>query len=284
MESCLTILKHVKSSLSKAENRVASYVENKPKDVIALNITELAKEANTSTSAVIRLYKKLGINSYSEFKLTLAKEIFSEKEASGPFLLDLSKGDSIHSITQRISDTVINSIESLKYVLDSNQVTKVVQAILSSKNILLAGIGASSLVANDFYQKLIRLGIQCVCPIDTDLQLVHSCSLGSKDLCIIVSYSGETPAMIALAKSVKENNGLVVAITRVGPNSLSKLSDLIINIPNSESLYRQGATLSRLNQLLVVDILYSALIVNKKDSAAKIKGTWQAILSSRRNN
>ncbi len=83
--------------------------------------------------------------------------------------------------------------------------------------------------------------------------------------------------MLTVAQKAKQSGATVIAITRIGGNSLSKLSDQVLAVPDSEALYRQGASLSRLSQLVVVDILYSCLIARRSDADAFINATWKAV-------
>lgn len=278
MEGCTTLLKQALSYLSPSERKVAKYLLENPQDAVQHSITILAQESGSSTAAVVRLCKRLKFDGYSDLKLALAKEVYGNSPPSeGPFMFDLSKTDGVGSITAMMVDTVCESITSLKSVLATRQIELAVEALANAEKILLAGIGASALAAMDLYQKLGRLGIYSSFPSEPDLQIVHACALNAKSVCIVFSYSGETKTMRQVAQQAKKAGALIIAVTRVGGNSLSKLADIVLTVPDSEALYRQGATLSRLNQLVVVDILYSSLIVNKRDAGQFINATWKAV-------
>ena len=51
-----------------------------------------------------------------------------------------------------------------------------------------------------------------------------------------------------------------------------------MNVPNSESLFREGATLSRISQLMVVDIIYAMILTRIQGQTLElIKRTWEAV-------
>jgi len=50
-------------------------------------------------------------------------------------------------------------------------------------------------------------------------------------------------------------------------NTLRRLSDISIVIPASERIYRQGARTSRINQLAVIDMLYSLMVSKNLDAS-----------------
>lgn len=278
MDGCITLLRQVQPYLSPSEEKVAVYLLANPEKAVHQSITNLAKESGASTAAVVRLCKRVNFEGYSDLKLALAKEVYGNKNQSeGPYIFDLSKTDGVGSIASMMINTICESITSLKSVLSTKQLELAVEAIDSADKILLAGIGASALGALDLYQKLGRLGIYSNFPNEPDLQIVNACALGKNSVCVVFSYSGENASMRQVARKAREVAAKVIAITRIGGNSLSRIADIVLTVPDSEALYRQGATLSRLNQLVVVDILYSSLIARRNDADRYIVKTWQSV-------
>ncbi len=279
MQGCITILQQALPYLSPSEAKVAAYLLESPALAVKMSITTLAKESGSSTAAVVRLCKRLQFEGYGSLKLALAQEVYgnSSPRSEGPYIFDLSKTEGVSSITTMMVDTVCGSIDSLKEVLSSTHLEAAVEGLFKSEKILLAGIGASALAATDLYQKLGRLGMYATLPSEPDLQIVNACALDAASVAVIFSYSGETKSMRQVAQRAKRAGALVVAVTRVGGNSLSKLADVVLTVPDSENLYRQGATLSRLNQLVVVDILYSSLIARSPKAEHFLTTTWKAV-------
>jgi len=50
-------------------------------------------------------------------------------------------------------------------------------------------------------------------------------------------------------------------------NAIRSAADIALLVPASERIYRQGAVTSRINQLTVVDILYSIIVSKNLDSS-----------------
>ena len=80
----------------------------------------------------------------------------------------------------------------------------------------------------------------------------------SEDAAIIFSYSGQTQEMAACMKALRENRTKCIAITRFADSQVSRLADYKLYIAANEALFRSGAMSSRLAQLNVIDILYTA--------------------------
>ena len=75
----------------------------------------------------------------------------------------------------------------------------------------------------------------------------------------MVSYSGATVEIIECMKALKENGTPIIAITRCVQSPVSELADQKLYTAANESLFRSGAMSSRMSQLNIIDILYTAL-------------------------
>ncbi len=120
-------------------------------------------------------------------------------------------------------------------------------------------------MGTDLQQKLARLGLLAIYTPDSDMQIVQACALKENDALVAISYSGETNKVLRVVQEAKNNLTPTIAITRIGGNTLTKRSDINLFVPNIESLFRQGATISRINQLMVVDIVYAMILSRFKE-------------------
>jgi DNA-binding MurR/RpiR family transcriptional regulator len=155
----------------------------------------------------------------------------------------------------------------LESLIDIPLIKRSTERIRTTRMNYIFGIGASSLAAQDLAQKLIRIGIPCSCFPDTDLQITAACNLHPEDTAFIVSYSGETPALITVSQWARTKGAVVISLTMETENTLRKSADIALLVPSMERVYRSGATVSRLTQLAVIDMIYSLLISKDLNSA-----------------
>jgi len=88
--------------------------------------------------------------------------------------------------------------------------------------------------------------------------------------------------MVEAARQARSRGATVVSLTMESPNAVRAIADIPLLVPASERIYRQGAVTSRINQLTVVDILYSIIVSKSLDSSiAAIERTMQATHRSR---
>lgn len=279
MEGCLYLIKQYAPNLSPSERKAADYLVTYPAQAVHMGIATLAAAAGTSTAAVIRLANRMGYGGYTELRLSLAQEVFStgtnEKQAN---LGEINESTPAGDIVKILVGMTTDSMAGVETVLDRTSLERAVETIMKSHHVMVAGIGASGIVATDFQQKLARLGLLAVYTADSDMQVVQACALKPEDCLVAISYSGETGSIIKAAREGRRNGAPILAVTRIGGNSLSKLADIILTVPNSESLFRQGASLSRINQLLVVDIIFAMILARYKGSdSSMIQRTWEAV-------
>jgi DNA-binding MurR/RpiR family transcriptional regulator len=113
--------------------------------------------------------------------------------------------------------------------------------------------------------------------MDTDLQVTAASSLKPTDVAFVVSYSGENAAMCEASRQARGRGATLITLTMDGPSTVRSLAHIALLVPASERIYRQGAVTSRINQLTVVDILYSIIVSRNLDtSIAAIERTMEA--------
>ena len=262
-------------TFTKSERALADHIVRDADSVVMKTITELAGESDSfSTASITRFCKKIGLSGYSELRLELAKEMATDN-ARRQIVAD---GENlVPGLVSTVVDASASAINGLKYVLSDDVIKKAVHEILSASSITLAGIGASALVAQDLRQKLLRLGIRSLFDADQDVVKVTLSSGRSKDLLIAISYSGTTRETLDAVNIAKENGMRVLAMTKKGDNPISEQADVTVPVSENEALLMEGATLSRLQMLVAVDMIYRALIMDGGVRYDLILDSWDAV-------
>ena len=169
----------------------------------------------------------------------------------------------IHGIVDRTQ----RSLSSLESTLDPHSVEKAVSLLTTSTSIILFGVGASGVVAYDFMQKLTRLGLSVYYTSDSDLQLTRASTMNHNQVAFVISYSGENRNMIEVVHIAKNRSVPVISLTMDIQNTVRNNASIALLVPLTEKIYRSGATTSRINQLTVIDILYSMMVSNNLEDS-----------------
>jgi len=265
MDDALFLVRMKMDTLAESERKIAELVLAENRRVIYYNIGELATRSGSSQAAVTRFCKKLGLGGFQELKLLLARDAFGGRGEERVPSMDLDSGHDPAAVASRIIARTRQSLSDLERILDPASLERAADAVGQATYVHLFGIGASGLVAYDFYQKLQRVGVRCGYVQENHVQIIAACSLKKGDVGIFVSYSGETDDIVRAAREAKSNGAVIVTITKIGDVPLAAEADIALRVPASETAMRQGAITSRIDQLAVVDILFSLFISRDLD-------------------
>lgn len=258
MSALLSLLREQIEHFSPQEKRLAEYISENPEHVQRLGITELAAECGTSPATVTRFCKSLRFKGFPDFKMRLIGELSRPTEA-GTYQ-DIVAGRPLKEIVRAIEANHLSSITDTTRLLDPEALERAVTALSSARRIDLYGMGTSSIVAQDFYQKLIRLGKSCTAFADSHMQITSASTLNEGDVALAISYSGETPETIAALQCAKDAGALTLSLTRYGTSPLPALADIPLFTSSLEEGVRRGAMASRIAQLHVIDILFTGIL------------------------
>lgn len=113
-------------NLTPQEKHLVEYLVAHPKDILTMNITELAQVSYTSSATVFRLCKKAGVSGYSEFKMIYASELPNILELAGDLdVQNLQIEDDMLMILKKIEAIHKRSISYTKNLIESDQLKNI---------------------------------------------------------------------------------------------------------------------------------------------------------------
>lgn len=267
MTGCCLKIRESLDGLTKKERLVAEYVLQFPREVPEKSIEELAVACSTSPSSVIRFCKKLGYAGYKDFCRLLTADTSANRDEEIVYK-DVRPGDSLPSIAKSVAMSNVTAIESSLQILSSEQLEKAVDAVSRADRVDFYGVGSSCLVALDAHNKFLRINKISNANLDAHVQILCATTLKKGDVAVFISYSGETRDILTIAEVAKKTSATIIAVTKYGRNSLSAQADIRLSTFSTENLIRSGAMSSRISQLTIIDILYTA-VASKNYSTVK---------------
>lgn len=259
MSNALLQLRERSRSFSNTEREVANMILADPRLVVDLSIHDLAKHTFSSASTIVRLCVHTGYSGYKEFRMAVGAELALRDQTRREEQGEIQRSDSLEAIIEKITYLNIISLEETKELLDVEVLHKCVELLRSARIVYLFGLGASLCAAKDAYLKFLRLNKLCTINEDWHSQLLMARNATAADVALVISYSGATVEIIECMKALKENGTPIIAITRCVDSPVSEMADEKLYTAANESLFRSGAISSRMSQLNIVDILYTAL-------------------------
>ena len=258
------------SELSAAERKVAEFILQNPNKTIQMTAVQLATASGSSPASVIRLTKRLEIDSFTTLKILLSSDL--TKNQSDPKMNDdIRPNEDLGSIKGKLLTSALESIRETTDQLNRDEVTRLVKAIIGSNQLFLFGVGASNLVAENISQKWNRIGYPTVADDDLNSLVPKLVNAKKGGILWVISNSGESPEVLIAAKNAKKYNLKLVSLTRFGKNSLAKLSDIAVHTSQpKESPNRIAATNSLLAQFMIIDIIFYYFVSQTYDSSSKV--------------
>ncbi|EOL43273.1 MurR/RpiR family transcriptional regulator [Enterococcus caccae] len=271
----LTIQDHF-DHLPGSEQKVAEYILKHTNEVINLSAQELAKKAGSSPAAIIRFCRSIEVSGFTDLKLLLSANIGS---VDTQMYTEVENGETTAAIKEKLQHRLIHVLERTNEHLDDQAIDQAVRDLEVADIIFVYGLGASSLVAQDIYQKFTRLGLSVFFTMDHHL---FASAIGTnrlKGIFIGISNSGSNQETNALADLAIKKGWTVIGLTANADSELAQKSTLLLLTPvGGEAPLRSAATVSLTAQLYVVDVLFFAYAAkNYDETLEKIKHSRGAV-------
>lgn len=270
--------------LTESEAKIGRWILSNPADVLHLTVRDLARKSNSSQAAVIRLCRTLQIGGYGNLKVLLTADLVrQEHRPPSDEYAEINPSTSFESQLMSFARASEESINGTLNNIDTHDLERLSKRLKSAQRVMIFGMAASGIVADDLAQKLTRLGYPVTCWKDIHMAAMASALLGPNDVGILVSFSGATREVIEVASLIHQQRALLVAITQFRPkNELAEHADIVFHVTAAEPTPRVGATTSVLASLVIGDALM--LWLANQDLARtlhRLKATEEAIRQHR---
>nr|WP_314262572.1 MurR/RpiR family transcriptional regulator [uncultured Devosia sp.] len=251
MSDIVGLLQSEKSEFTRSERALTEIVLADVDSVLKMSIVDLAAHAEVSPPTVTRFCRRLGCDSYADFKVRLAQSRFV-----GQRYFSVTAGpDSVHEIAQG----VVNGIQSIIYEtfdhLDFNAVETAATAISQADNVLAFGSGgASSMMAGEIETRLFRLGVKVASSDDHQIQMMRAAAAPVGTIIVAFSLSGNNSQLAKALAVAGEYGHQRVVITRSG-SLVAAQADILLPVNWHENTDILRPTPGRYAVLATVDIL-----------------------------
>jgi DNA-binding MurR/RpiR family transcriptional regulator len=257
-------------SLRPALRKTALYILNNPHNIKFLRIKELAEECGVAEATVTRFVKTIGLSNFQELKIKIA-ELTTEKARKEEYVYDdVTKQDSIQSIIDKVISINIKALQDTRKVIDPAELEKAVNAIYRANKIDIYGAGGSYITAENARMRFYRIGKRCIIYNDPNQQAVSASLLTSGDVAIGISNSGRTKSTVQALKRAKESGATTICITNYEKTPITQWSDIVLFTSTRDSAFFQESMISRVAQMIIIDILYAALAVKNFEASVEM--------------
>ncbi|UVI27965.1 MurR/RpiR family transcriptional regulator [Paenibacillus spongiae] len=258
----LLMISSVYSSMTKAEKKVADAVQNNPEEAVLSTVTDLAETAGVGETSVIRFCRALGFRGYHEFKLSIAQDLVNVPNYNNG---EIDESDTAMDIVRKVTMNNENILKNTLDLLDIEQMTKAVEAIIAANKVYIYGVGSSGITALDTHYRLMRLGMKVEAQRDSHIIAMSAAMVEKGDVVIGISTSGSTKDLVDPLKQAKENGARVICLTSHAKSPITNYADIVLLIPTREMPFQGGALSTKMAQIHVLDIMSTLITTLKKD-------------------
>lgn len=263
-------------SLNPALKRIAEYILKNPDKIKLLKIKELAAECKVSEATVTRFVKEIKIISFQALKISIAemtandiKDTYIEEK----FVYDdVKKNDSIESIIEKIVFRNVEALQCIGNIVNPLEIKKAVSAIDKANYLIFYCIGTSTIAAESAKMRFYRVGKKSIVYSDPANQAVSASLLDKKSVAIGISASGESKPTVNSLKMAKECGAETICVTNSDKSSITQYADIKLVTFTEESPFFQESLVSRVVQILILDILYASYAVKNYEKSIESVG------------
>lgn len=255
----LEVISGALADMRPSERKVAAVVLADPHRVVELSMASLAGAAGTSEPTVMRFCTRLGYRGFQSFKLALARAVALGLPVTHS---SIALDDPVEAVVTKIFDHTLSSLDRSRRSLDPRAVEAAVQLLLGADDVLLVGLGASGIIAQDAVQQAVLFGVPCAAPADPHQQFMAASMCGPGTVVVAISNTGRTTSVLEVAARARENGASVVAVSG-GSTPLAEGADVALVLRTFEDTDIHTPTVSRLAGLVLVDVLATAVALRR---------------------
>ncbi|APO78270.1 RpiR family transcriptional regulator protein (plasmid) [Rhizobium etli 8C-3] len=271
-------LQEDKGRLSPSENRIAEIIVNDFEFAVNASIIELAEKAEVSPPTVTRFCRRLGCESFSDFKVQLARTA----HIGVRYLKPESKSSDPADVAQDIITKAQNALFLLHRSLDIASIGRAADRIAKADMIYAFGSGGnSSMIADEFQNRLFRLGLRITASSDHSMQLMMAAAARAGDVVIGSSFSGRNAELVRAFGLAREAKVTTIALTQTA-SPVATAAEIVVpvDLPEGNNIFRPTST--RIAYIATVDIIASlvAYAIQPK-AAATLRRIKQQLVAHR---
>jgi RpiR family transcriptional regulator, glv operon transcriptional regulator len=226
-------------NLTHAEKHVLYYIEEHLEEAKQQSLTTMAEKNNVSTTTIIRMCHKLGLEGFSELKYIL-KTIDSQ-------LIPLEE-----NTIERYKADMNETLRSL----EQKNLEEISEKLLQANRILIVAVGLSKMIGEYFSKLLMQVNKPSSYVYESHIIDLLPNMIQPKDFIVFISSSGETKTIIQTAEKIRFKNVETLAITNNADSTLTRLTRKNLSAHVQRAQFAGYDVSARSTLVVLIDILF----------------------------
>ena len=277
-KACLSTIRTQYSHLTKKEKLLADYILAHYEEIPSMPTACLAEQAGVVKSVIVRLCQSLGFDGYTEFKLSLSRELVRNEQFH--FTPYIEKNDKTADIFDKVFAANVKTLHDTAAAIDRKQIDRIVDVLSAAKHIYIYGVGTSAGIVCDFQYRLMQLGFTAFCFTDIVNMKVSALNITKEDVAVGISNSGRTVATVDSLNFAHDKGAKTICLTSYQNSEITKKSDFSIVIKTDEIQYPIEAISARIAHISVLDSIAIALSARNYENALERSAKTKDVIDS----
>lgn len=245
-------------SLTKTQKKIANFIVNNEKFVLANTITSIANKIGTNPASITRFCQALRYKGFNELKFYIENNMLMLPENSDI----VSKNDSLSVSIKKLTRFELDALNDTVGLIDEHEVSRAVNAICHAHKVYFYGEGGTGSSAQLGYYLFMQIGVTSNCFQSEALMLMANTHLEKGDVIIGMSFSGRAQGVLEALTRIKEDNpGVTVIAVTAFPNSpITRFADIKLFYSCNIHDDLQYLHVARICEVSIIGILQTGVI------------------------
>ncbi len=230
--------------LSHSEKHVLYFIENQLEVAKNQSLTKMAEQNNVSTTTIVRMCHKLGLEGFSELK----------------YVLKTLDNDLIPS-DKNIIDRHRQNLEWTFSQLNPDKIKQLTEQMIRSEKIVIVAVGLSKMIGEYFGKMLMQVNKPTIYVYESHIIDLLPNMVGRADLVFFISSSGETKTIVNIAEKLRYHQVSTAAITNTVDCSLNQIVSTSISANVAQVMFAGYDLTPRSTLLELIDILFESYFI-----------------------
>jgi DNA-binding MurR/RpiR family transcriptional regulator len=220
-------------SLTRNERKLVQFVLDSPTTAALGTASELAKSVGVHEATASRLARKLGFDSYADFRGALREEFIVTSETATRFEKTIAENNS-NSILGNLAMQEADALSKIESFITPDQINLVAKTLMSSGRIFVHGSGNAEVLALMMTKRFRRFG-KDVHQLGPDPRNLAEQALGLRDGDVILTFVFRRPprTYAPLIETAREAGAKTIVVTGRSGALASPSPDFILAAPRS---------------------------------------------------
>jgi DNA-binding MurR/RpiR family transcriptional regulator len=246
-------IKEIYTFLNDGQQNIADYFLKTDLDGIGLPIDEIAARVGTSVASISRFCKKLGYESFGQFKIALSQDKSYEPD---PVLPIFKPGDDDELIIRKAFTEALTNLQDTEKKVDFETLKKVVGLFKKYSRIYFFGLGGSGGIGKLGELLFSHLGFRAKTVTDPYEMAVTAGHASENDMIFGVSHTGRNKAVVDAVKTARERGAATAALTNYGRSPLGESAEYLLETACYEGRIHFAQSNSMAAQITVLNAMY----------------------------